>query len=755
MTMPSELPPPSVRALPIPPTALRPFETATAYPGAGAGDAHFWDYWRILVRHRWTVVLVFLGALLTAAVWTFTSRPLFTASATLRIDREEPRVVKFEQVVREDAEGDSAQTQLQTYHKLLQSRALATRVVGLLDLGGQPEFRGLDPKRGELLDTFFDRLRVDPVRNSRLVKVSFQSRSPELSARVANGVADTFIAQQLDQKVEATRHASTFLLTHVDDARRALEAAEAQLTGFLEENDILFVATDRVGDRTGERQSLIGQQLVTLSESLLKARAERIAKESLLAEAGRADTDSLPAVLQNSLIAHLKQEATALEGKYRELSQTFKPEYPRLHRLAENIAQIRRQLREEGRRVVGAIRSEYGSALQNETELRKLMDDQQARARKLDAQMARYNLLRREADVNRELYATLSSRLKETRISSALLTSNISIVDRAEAPVNPTRPRTALNLMLGGLIGICGGIAVAFFFEHLDTSIRDPRQVEAILRVPTLGLVPARAALSGHGTERRPVGPFALVAHHSTSSVLAEAFRGVRTSVVYATPDRPPKTLLVTSLQQQDGKTSVSTNCAISLAQLGGGDVLLIDADMRHPNLHEILGVPQVPGLSDLLAGGVDVGEVIRATKIPGLYVVPAGPVPVNPTELLASRRLTDALASLEGRFAHIVIDTPPMLGISDTLVLAPRVEGVILVLRHGRASRSSAQRAVHMLSAIRARILGVVLNHVDAGSFRGEGYGSYYRHDDEPASAGRAEGDRSGSGPGRRWDRL
>ncbi|MEX2220532.1 MAG: polysaccharide biosynthesis tyrosine autokinase [Candidatus Rokuibacteriota bacterium] len=730
--MPSELPPPSVRALPIPPTALRPFETATAYPGSGSGDAHFWDYWRILVRHRWTVVLIFLGALLTAAVWTFTSRPLFTASATLRIDREEPRVVKFEQVVREDAEGDSAQTQLQTYHKLLQSRALATRVVGLLDLGGQPEFRGLDRKRGELLDTFFDRLRVDPVRNSRLVKVSFQSRSPELSARVANGVADTFIAQQLDQKVEATRHASTFLLTHVDDARRALEAAEAQLTGFLEENDILFVATDRVGDRTGERQSLIGQQLVTLSESLLKARAERIAKESLLAEAGRADTDSLPAVLQNSLIAHLKQEATALEGKYRELSQTFKPEYPRLHRLAENIAQIRRQLREEGRRVVGAIRSEYGSALQNETELRKLMDDQQARARKLDAQMARYNLLRREADVNRELYATLSSRLKETRISSALLTSNISIVDRAEAPVNPTRPRTALNLMLGGLIGICGGIAVAFFFEHLDTSIRDPRQVEAILRVPTLGLVPARAALSGHGTERRPVGPFALVAHHSTSSVLAEAFRGVRTSVVYATPDRPPRTLLVTSLQQQDGKTSVSTNCAISLAQLGGGDVLLIDADMRHPNLHEILGVPQVPGLSDLLAGGVDVGEVIRATKIPGLYVVPAGPVPVNPTELLASRRLTDALASLEGRFAHIVIDTPPMLGISDTLVLAPRVEGVILVLRHGRASRSSAQRAVHMLSAIRARILGVVLNHVDAGSFRGEGYGSYYRDDDE-----------------------
>ena len=266
--------------------------------------------------------------------------------------------------------------------------------------------------------------------------------------------------------------------------------------------------------------------------------------------------------------------------------------------------------------------------------------------------------------------------------------------------------------------------------------------------------MPSRAALSGDALEHRAHGPFALVAHDSTSSMLAEAFRGLRTSVVYATPERPPKTLLVTSLQQQDGKTSVSTNCAISLAQLGG-DVLLIDADMRHPNLHEILGVTPVPGLSDLLAGGVEVSEVIRPTKIPGLYVIPAGPVPVNPTELLASRRLTDALAALESRFAHIVIDTPPMLGISDTLVIAPRVEGVILVLRHGRANRSSAQRAVHMLGAIRARILGVVLNHVDAGSFRGEGYGYYYRHDSESASAGRAEGDRSGSGRGQRWDRT
>lgn len=757
--MASGLPPSSIPALPVPPAALCPLDPLVGHARPGAGDVHFWDYWSVLLRHRWTVVLVFLGALFTAAVWSLTSRPVFTATAILRIDREEPRILKFEQVVRDDAQSEPAQTQLQTYLRLLQSRALAHRVVTLLDLGRQPEFQGLDGQRGALIDTFADRLQVEPVRSSRLVRVSFQSRSPELAASVANGVADAFIAQQLDHKLESTRQASTFLATQVEETRRALEAAEGELSRFREDNEILFVGGGRAGDRAGERESLVGQQLVTLSDALMKAKAERVAKESLLAQAQRADADSLPAVLQNSLITHLKQEVATLEGKYRELSLTFKPEYPRAHRLAENIAQIRRQLRQEIGRVVEAIRNEYGAALKNETELRKLVDDQQARARRLDGQMARYNFLRREADTSRELFATLSARLKETRISGALLASNVSIVDRAEIPLTPTRPRTALNLLLGGLVGLLGGVAVAFVFQYLDTSIRDPREVEAVLHVPTLGLVPAQGALSRHGIDQGPAGPFALVAHHSTGSVLAEAFRGVRTSVVYATPDHPPKTFLVTSLQQQDGKTSVSTNCAISLAQLGEGDVLLVDADMRHPNLHEILAVPQVPGLSDVLAGGVRVEEVVRSTRIPGLYVIPAGPVPINPTELLASRRLGQALTSLESRFAHIVFDTPPMMGISDTLVLAPRVEGVVLVLRHGRSGRSSAQRAIQMLGSIRARILGVVLNQVDVGTVRGEGYGYYYRDADGPAAptgAGRhAEGDRPGRGLGHSRDVL
>ena len=720
---------------PLPPTRLE-----ADYRGFPESEAHFWDYWTVLIRRRWTVAMVFAGVVLIAFVWSVTARPVFTGTAMLRIEKEEPRILKFEPPGRDDTSGESAQTQLQTERRLLQRRALANRVIAHLDLERHPEFRSVGRRPGELTDAFLDRLQVEPVRNTRLVKVSFESHSPELAAQVANTLADAVIAQQMDDKKEASQYATQFLTEQVNEARQALQSSEARLSQFLEENDILFVGGERTGERVGDRQALISQQLVTLSDALLKAKAERIAKESTLTQATRATAEALPAVLQSPLIAHLKEEATKLEGRYRELGQSFKPEYPRMQRLAENIEEVRRQIRAEIQRVVEAVRAEYRTALQTETEVRKLVDEQRGLARKLDGQAARYDVLRREVDTSRELYTALSSRLKEAQVSSSLPLSNISVVERADVPLKRSGPRTGLNLLIGCMVGMVGGVAVAFLCEYLDTSIRDPREVEAILRVPTLGLVPTRSVppvnLDGRllGAGDGASGAFALVAHQATSSILAEAFRNLRTSVVYATPDRPPKTMLVTSLQQQDGKTSVSTNCAISLAQLGMGDVLLVDADLRHPNLHGILGVPQTPGLSDLLVGGVELMEVVRPTRIPGLFVISAGPTPSNPSELLYSPRVTRALAALGERFAHIVIDTPPLLGVSDALVLAPRVEGVILVLRHGHAGRDAAQRAVQMLGSVRARILGVVLNHADARS-AGTGY-QYYHHEPVPSGA-------------------
>ncbi len=777
-------PPSDPRALPpggglVQASALRALASPSPEPAQlsvlpSEEETHFWDYWRVLVRHRWTVISFFLVTGIVGTVWTFTTRPVYTATVMLRIEKEEPKVVKFEEVVKADPQQDYYQTQ----HRILQSRTLASRVIGFLQLDQHPDFQQLDGESGwlptaqawarerlvrwipvvpppppeatedlllesPLTRAFQNRLSVEPVRNARLVKVSFEGHYPDLAARVANTLAEAFIAQQLDQKVEATRYATQFLSKQMEEAREKLEASEEKLNQFLKARNILFITPDKVG----ERQDLITQQLITLSDALLKARGDRIARESLIHQALNQEANSIPAVLQSPLIAKLKEELVTLEGEYRKIGQIFKPEYPRMLRLAENIAEVRRQLREEVRRVVEALDADYRAALRNERALEQAVDEHRRLAQRFGDQVAEYNLLRREVDTIRDLYTSLLTRLKETQVSAALFTSNISIVDRAEIPLAPSKPRKGLNLILAIVIGLFGGVGLAFFLEYLDTNIKDPKEVETVLQVPILGVVPSRAALEGRRARRqRQLAegggkglPFALMAQTEKASVLAETFRNVRTSLLYSAPDHPPKTLLVTSLQTEDGKTSLATNLAITLAQLGIGEVLLVDGDMRRPDLHEILRVPQVPGLSTFLTGQAELPAVLKPTMVQNLYIIPAGRTPLNPAELMASRRLGQALEVLGERFAHIVFDSPPLFGVSDAMILAPRVEGVILVLRHGQASRDAAQRAVRLLASVRARLLGVVLNDVNIGAggaaygyygYYGYGYGSTARSD-------------------------
>jgi capsular exopolysaccharide synthesis family protein len=722
-------------------------------------EAHFWDYWRVVVRHRWSVVTFFLVAVTAGLVWTYTTPPVYRGTATLKIEKEEPRVLKFDEVVKSDPQPDYYQTQ----YKILESRALADRVVGLLQLDRHPEFQEDRAEDGGWLGTthawaraqlvsfvpippptiseeagdldvespvmraFAGRLSVEPVRNARLVRVSFESRSPELAARVPNTLAEAFITSQLDTKVEATRYATQFLARQMEEARSKLESAEDSLSRFMKANDMLMVWSEKFQDR----QDLITQQLTSLSEALLRARAERINKEAQVEQAMREGLEAIPAVVQNPLIQKLKTDVTTMEGEYRKLAQTFKPEYPRMQRLAEAIAETKRQLRAEIKNVIESIDTDYRAAVQNERGVERALLEQRALAQKVSDQMAQHNLLRRDVDTSRELYTALMTRLKETQISAALLTSNVSIVDRAQVPMAPAKPRKALNLLVATAIGLVGGIGLAFLFDYLDTSIRNAREVESLLQVPTLGLVPAQRSLESRRArrlrERSESGemtPFALVAHRDLSSVLAESFRNLRTSLLYSSPDQPPRTLMVTSLQSEDGKTSLASNLAIALAQLGAGEVLVVDGDMRRPNLHQLFDVEQAPGLSTFLTGQVELTQIVVPTPIPNLHVIPAGRVPLNPAELMASRRLGLALEVLRERFAHIVFDAPPLFGVSDAATLAPRLDGTILVLRHGRASRDGAQRAVQLLASVRARLLGVVLNDVDA---KGESYYGHY----------------------------
>jgi len=520
----------------------------------------------------------------------------------------------------------------------------------------------------------------------------------------------------------------------MEEARVKLEDSERRLNAFLKSKDILLITSDIASDKVGERQDLITKQLTVLSDALLRARAERIAKESVVAQAVGQNMEALPAVLQSAVVAGLKAELTKLEGEYWQLGQTFKPSFSdlRMRQLEQNIKEVRGQLAIETRKIVISLEADYRAALRTEKELQRAVDEHRGLAMRIGDQMAEYRLLRRDVDTNQELYISLLTRLKETGVSSALLTSNVSIVDRAEVPLSPSKPRKRQDLLVAAMLGLVGGVGLAFFREYLDTNIKDAKEVETVLRVPTLALVPSREAVDRPRARRRLVAdgkaqaaPFALVAHAEMGSILAEAFRNLRTSLLYSSPDHPPRTLMFTSLQSGDGKTSLATNLAIVLGQLGVGEVLLVDGDMRRPLLHELLEVPQAPGLSAFLTGQAELAEIIRATRIPGLSVIPSGHVPLNPTELMSSARLKQAMGDLGKRYAHVVFDAPPLFGVSDAMVLAPRVEGVVLVLRHGRSSRDAAQRAVGNLASVHARLLGVILNDVDVQA-TGYYYGSY-----------------------------
>ena len=747
-------------------------ELGTFHATTPRTETHLLDHWRILRRHKWIVLAFLFTTLAATAAWTFLSRPVFTATAILRIEKEEPRVVKFDEVMKTDTTEDYYQTQYQ----VLQSRSLAAAVIGALKLQDHPEFQDRDSgvlqharnwfnrqlqrlgppappvataARDELgvvspvTDYFLSKLVVEPVRNSRLVRLSFESYHPDTAARAANALADTFIARQLQDKTGATKYASGFLGEQLDDAGRRLEQAETRLQTFLRDNNIYFL--NESSSRTGEQQDLITQQMSQLSDALLKARAERISKESLYNQAVGRDGASIPAVLASPVIARLKEELAKSEAEYRRNEQIFKPEYPRMEQLQRSITEMRAQLTQEGGRILNGLDADYKAAVRSERELEKAIDGHQQMAKSLGAKLPQYSVLRRDVDTNRQIYISLLTRLKETQVSSALITSNIYSVDRAEIPTTPSKPRKTLNLMLGLLVGLFGGVALAFLAEYLDTTVKDPNDIQAVLRVPALGFVPVlrvsalgfatRAALMDNRTRNgRPLardraGRRALATGSEHDPVFAEAFRTLRTTLLYCAPDDAPATFMVTSPQRAEGKTTIASNLAIALAQHGAGEVLIIDADLRRPTLHKVFGVASGPGFANFLDDEVELADVIQPTATSKLYVVPAGRTVSTLADLLASPRLAPALDELSERFKHIVFDTTPLFGISDALSLAPHVGGALLVLRHGHAHRETARRAVNLLVTVGTPFLGVVLNRFDPrtardGYYQSLGYG-------------------------------
>jgi capsular exopolysaccharide synthesis family protein len=709
-------------------------------------EVHLRDYWKVIWKRRWTVLALFLIVLIATAVATFTMKPIYRGTTSIQINKENPQVMDFKEIFSVNMwDLDYYQTQ----YKILESRTLAKRVIQNLKLPEHPDFQPnpvtpfqqwksniLKPisnlftsskkniasekdssetkKETALVDQFLSKLKVEPIRNSRLVKVHFDSYYPELSAKVPNVLATSYIQQSVENRFIAVEQIREWLTKQLEDLKAKVERADEALQTFGSKHDIVSLE---------EKENVTMQRLTELNETLTKAESERMAKEALFKQSKDKHFDALPSILENKLVMDLKQAYIQLEAQYMKLSETFKPEYPEMVRLKNQMQSIQRRMDAEINRIIAGIKNDYESSLRRESLIRQAFDQQKAKVMHMKEQGIQYNILKREADTNKELYKGLLQRMKEAGVSAGLTVSNIQVVDQAEIPTGPYKPNKKLNLLLAAVVGLFLGIGLAFFFEYLDNTVKSPEEVEQLIRLPSFGMVPEISYERKKRLEKGVSLPVELITHGHPKSVLSEAYRNIRTSILLSFSEKPPKKIVITSPNPGEGKTTTVINTAIALSQTGA-KVLIIDGDMRHPRVHKIFNEENGAGLSNFLSGNAPLDSVIKKTEVPNLYYIPSGPIPPNPSELIGSNLFKEMIKVLGNRFDHIILDSPPALGFADSIILSTTVDGVILVVLGGKTPRETLQRTKEILQQVNAKILGVIINRVDI--HRGE-YGYYY----------------------------
>jgi len=738
---------------------------------------HLLEYWAVLRRRRAVVALAVATVTATALVGSFLTEPLYRATVTLQVERQNPEILTFRDLATVDYSFAAYSDFYQTQYKILASDAVARRAVRRLGLADHPLFERdgsrtslrawlaslwPGPKReGEpspediAVARLLASLEVDPVRNSQLVLVSWVSPDPELSSRVANAIADAYIQFNLEAHTSVSDQASEFLVGQVDALRKEIAALEATLQGYGEAKRIVTI---------DDANNITLKALSEIARRRTEAQAALAEKEATYRAVSNAPDEALPEVLRSDLIARLKHDYATLEAQYREKSGRFKEDWPELETLRAKLEQARARLEEEtaeiARRVRLAAEADYRKALAEVRNLDALLAEQERAAQRLKRDAVEFANLQAEIQKKRETLSALMARQNEMVLATRLrdldaTSTNIRIVDPARPPTAPFRPKLKLNLLLGLLFGLGLGIAAAFFLDYLDNTIKSPAELEGIVGLPVLAVVPRHGATGSARPriawrEAVPADSGAdLVSHRERSAPASEAYRQLRTALLLSSPGHPPRTVLITSALPEEGKSATAVNLAIVLAQLGRR-VLLVDTDLRRPRFERIFRVPSERGLSNWLSGlETDPASVVFPTDIAGLDVLPSGPIPPNPSELLNSREFAAAGPALAGLgYDHVVFDSPPLLSVADPVLIAAAAEATLVVVRAGTTPRESLRLGVEKLRQAGIRPIGIVFNDLDlrgVGYYGSYGYGPYRRR--ERDSEARKEAARAGIG--------
>ncbi len=707
-------------------------------------EVHLRDYLNVIIRRKW-LIIGFLGlTFISTLIFTLASQKIYKASTCIEVTSRDQKVTKFEEVVSAEF---GAREFYETQVEMLSNNALALRVIKKLRLGEDPVVmetlygsgepgvvsrikgflvslvtKGKEKKykiplvaeealkQQALLGFIGNNLVASPSRNSTLINISFTSPDRQLSQNVVNTFAEEFVHWRMEKKLEASQLARDFLMKQIDRAKINLENAEEELNRFAKQAGIVSLDS---------KLNSVYRQLEELNSALAVAETDLIGKKAVYRQAVKDGPSNLPQVLESDLVADLKAKYAILRSECDDLNVTFHDDYPAVKALKVRMTSIADRISSEEEKVFLAMENEYMAALKKSQAMKARVYEQKKLAMDLNERATQYKIMDREVETNKGIYQSLLERTKEIESMAGVSSSNINILDHALLPVFPFKPNVKMNLLLAMITGLIGGIGCAFLLEYFADTITDPDEIPDRFQIPILGVAPL---------VKENCYPAERTFTSDPRACLSEALRTTKTSIQLSGVGSNAKSFLLTSTIKGEGKTTLAINLAQAFA--GAGEkVIFIDADMRMPSAHKFLGLEDTVsdrGLSSLLAG-VDDKNAISKTDIANLFFIPAGPVPPNPVELLASNRFAKLMEQVGQHYDRIILDGPPYQGFADTLVLSQHVGGVVLVCSMGETTRDALRHFKKSILNVRGTILGCIINKVNFS--RRYGYHSYYSY--------------------------
>ena len=731
--------------------------SGASHPGSAVFDAHddfdpaggraSFDFRQVISAvqsNLWLIALIVAAALSIALVSTMLQTKRYTASSSIQISNSSGRVLGS----KEDQPGDNGDVAydvdrfLKTQVDILQSRGLALRVAQKLNLIGSPRLvraQGMsapsgtvapDAQRDTAIALLIGNLSVNLPRDSRIVTISYVSADPDLSAQIANAYASEFIQANLQQKFDSSSYARNFLGEQLQEAKGRLETSERAVNTYARGAGLINTGSSTVEgpdgtSRTDRGGSVTASSMSQVNMAANDATARRIEAEGKWRAVSSGPLLSSPIVLANPTVVTLLSQRATIEAELSQDRANHLDDYPTVKAKRAQLTAINQQLNSVAGNVKNSVRQEYHGALSTEQALKGKVEQLKSETLSEQDRSVQYNLLAREADTNRQLYEGLLERYKTLNAMAGVSLSNISIIDNAEVPKAPSSPNLVKNLLLGLIAGLGLAALLVFFRDQFDDAIRVPEDIEGKLGMSLLGVVPKSAADSPDQALLDPKSP------------ISEAYNSLRGSLLYSTPQGFPQIMLVTSAQAAEGKTTTSLAIASGFARMGRR-VLLIDADMRRPSLQTRMNVSNERGLSTLLTSSDPLEQVMLSSGQANLTLLPAGPIPPSPTELLSTARMEDILQAAARQFEVVVVDSPPILGLADAPLMSALVDGVIIVVEADRSRRGALKSALRRLRAMRPVLLGAVLTKFDplkSANRHSEYYGhQYYQYDSTEA---------------------